>query len=569
MRAELADGSVITRRYDPAGRVVQLEHTADPNGPTILTYDLLDRLQAETTSLGTVNYSYDALGRRTRMTVSGQALIAYTYDANSRLQSIQQEPLNPIGLEYDLAGRRTRLTLPNGVSTEYQYDAGSRLTALIYRNASGLLGDLTYQYDAAGNKVAVAGSFAHTLLPAPVVSGTYDPANRQLAFGPKSMTYDANGNLATVTDGSTTTSYAWDARNRLLGISAPGRSALFAYDTGGRRSQKTIDGQVTGFRYDGADIVREITAGTVADYVNGPRIDEPLLRTQTGGASYYAADPLGNVLALTTGSGNIATEYTYTPFGEALASGGATDNPLQYTGRENDGLGLYYLRNRYYDPKLGRFISEDPVGLAAGDLNVYAYARGNPLAFRDPFGLCVDPGGPGLRYCIDAYIEDKSVRVIGAGDDRGPDPFGGTYRSRQLVRPDGSPQVENKPGVTTLRYPATSIAREGTLGVCGAIVRASPLGGRKIVVYCSATNGFAIRIGDLVFDNALSYNFTIWEKPDGTAEVVKAYGTPYPSFEIYQYGRNSGAIPIYNYSQRAAGTSVGDLGRGAGPLPLR
>jgi RHS repeat-associated protein len=69
-----------------------------------------------------------------------------------------------------------------------------------------------------------------------------------------------------------------------------------------------------------------------------------------------------------------------------LESGAANDNAFQYTGRENDGTGLYYYRARYYDPETGRFISQDPIGFAGG-INQYAYVGGNPISFVDPYGL--------------------------------------------------------------------------------------------------------------------------------------------------------------------------------------
>ncbi|MCZ7624706.1 MAG: hypothetical protein M5R38_01650 [Candidatus Methylomirabilis sp.] len=149
--------------------------------------------------------------------------VSYTYDAASRLRTITQAPLNPASIDYDTLGRRTNLTLPNGVSTEYQYDAASRLTALIYRNAAGLLGDLTYTYDPAGNRIGVGGLFARTLLPDSITAGTYDPANRQQSFGDKTMTYDANGNLTSITDPNGLATFTWDARNRLVGLAGPGR----------------------------------------------------------------------------------------------------------------------------------------------------------------------------------------------------------------------------------------------------------------------------------------------------------------------------------------------------------
>lgn len=67
-------------------------------------------------------------------------------------------------------------------------------------------------------------------------------------------------------------------------------------------------------------------------------------------------------------------------------SSGSANNPYQYTGRENDGGGLYFHRARYYSPGMGRFISEDPFGLGGG-LNGYAYVGGNPIQLSDPYGL--------------------------------------------------------------------------------------------------------------------------------------------------------------------------------------
>jgi RHS repeat-associated protein len=81
--------------------------------------------------------------------------------------------------------------------------------------------------------------------------------------------------------------------------------------------------------------------------------------------------------------------YAYSPFGETAARGESADtdgNASQYTGRENDGTGLYYYRARYYDPVLKRFISEDPIGLAGG-LNSYGYVDNNPLDWLDSDGL--------------------------------------------------------------------------------------------------------------------------------------------------------------------------------------
>jgi len=82
----------------------------------------------------------------------------------------------------------------------------------------------------------------------------------------------------------------------------------------------------------------------------------------------------------------VQNEYTYEPFGTATETG-SDANPFQYTGRENDGTGLYYYRERYYHPGLSRFISEDPLDFAAGDSNLYRYVLDNPTNLTDPLGL--------------------------------------------------------------------------------------------------------------------------------------------------------------------------------------
>ncbi len=386
VRADYRDATT-TFVYDAVGRLVQ---ASDSQGGDILeSYDILDRLIGETTSLGTVAHIYDAIGRRATMSVAGQDLTHYSYDANSRLVQIAQGS-QVVDFDYDVLGRRTGLTLPNGVSTEYQYDTASRLTQLIYRNTAEILGNLTYEYDPAGNRTHIGGSFARTLLPDPIVSASYDGANRQLRFGEKAMTFDANGNLVAGTDASGLTALTWDSRNRLGGIAGPSTTAAFTYDVFGRRTQRQLKGQPTSYLYDGVDIVREIAGGMQANLIRGQRIDEPLVRNSS---EYYLTDALGSIIALTDPAGSLHVAYTYEPFGGTEVVG-ASSNPFQYTARENDGTGLYYYRARYYDPTGGRFLQEDPLpGLASRPQaqNQYSYVTNNPTNLSDAAGLLTIP----------------------------------------------------------------------------------------------------------------------------------------------------------------------------------
>jgi RHS repeat-associated protein len=103
-------------------------------------------------------------------------------------------------------------------------------------------------------------------------------------------------------------------------------------------------------------------------------------------------DALGSTVALGDNTGTLQTQYTYEPYGYATQTGLATTNSYTYTGREDDGSGLYYYRARYYHPRLQRFISEDPIRFASADYNLYSYVRGNPTGYSDPSGLERKPG---------------------------------------------------------------------------------------------------------------------------------------------------------------------------------
>jgi RHS repeat-associated protein len=332
-----------------------------------------------------VTYTYDAAGRRATMSVPGQTQISYGYDNADRLTTITQGSAI-ISFAYDDAGRRISHTLPNGVVTEYGYDAASRLTSLSYKLGGDTLGTLSYGYNNGSEKVSVGGTWARTLQPAAVSGATYNAANHQLVFDAQTLTYDLNGNLTS--DGTNT--YTWDARNQLGAISGP-TAATYAYDGLGRRRQKAINGSTIDFLYDGINAVQEQTGSTIVNLLSGLGVDERFVRSDPTGTRYLVVDALGSTVALIDGTGTIQTPYTYEAFG-ALTSGGASSvNSYGYTGREDDGVGVYHYRTRYYHPRLQRFISEDPIGLLAGDTNYYAYVENNPLSFRDPQGLFIDP----------------------------------------------------------------------------------------------------------------------------------------------------------------------------------
>lgn len=82
------------------------------------------------------------------------------------------------------------------------------------------------------------------------------------------------------------------------------------------------------------------------------------------------------------------SNYTYQPFGATTVGGSANANSYEFTGRENDGNGLYFYRRRYLSPTFQNFIAQDPIGFAGGDANFYAYVKNNSPNLADPFGTC-------------------------------------------------------------------------------------------------------------------------------------------------------------------------------------
>lgn len=424
--------SQVENTWDAANRLTQIvdKTCGDPvNSPSCTTvvaanvitrnYDDFDRMIAEVTPQGEVDYTYDNGGRKTTMTIKNgapgaqvaQPTITYTYDNANRLTGIHQAAgdinagqAQAIALVYDAAGQRTQITLANGCTVTYSYDNGGQVTAIVYKKADGtLLGDLHYEYDGNGRTTSVSGSLAQLNLPAAdVTDAMYDASNRLLTWSGSSYTYDDDGNLT----GDGINTYQWDERDRLTNISAGGTAiASFQYDSRGRRTAKTIGSETTGFLYDGRNIVQELTGTSNTSVVKAHLLmggmDELFLRIEgNDGATRLSVlrDANNNTIMLLDAAQQKVADYTYEPYG-ATTTDATSGNAQQYTGRENDApgneQGLYYYRARYYMPGNARFISEDPIRWSNGQLNNYLYADASPLRYRDPLGLMPIPIGAG------------------------------------------------------------------------------------------------------------------------------------------------------------------------------
>ncbi len=374
-------GGTLTASYDAGNRLMVLSDSL--SGTLNWSYDGFDQVTQANGPQGSIVYGYDAVGRRTSMQAATQTPVRYAYDDGDRLTGIAQGT-DTVSFAYDNANRLSSKTLPNQVQTVYVYNDANQVTGLAWGKAGqAALGSLGYGYDSRGQLVAQTGSHAPQALPPASTNNTFDDNNRQTQANGNARSYDADGHL--LSDGTRT--YTWDDRDHLSQITQGGTViASYSYDALGRRTAKTESGATTQYLYDGLNTVQETQGTTINPILTGPGIDERYARDDNGGRTYFLTDLLGSTRLLTDTNGNAVQRYDYDPYGATTHSSTSYNNPYQYTGREHDQSGLYYYRARYYTAELGRFVSEDPLQLAAG-VNSYAYVSGNPVSLIDPLGL--------------------------------------------------------------------------------------------------------------------------------------------------------------------------------------
>ena len=428
------DSTTASYGYDELSR---LTSAVNQNGAVTFIYDSRDRLTSTTDVWGqTVGYSHDENGNRTALTLGGSSYASYQYDDVDRLTTLTDSLNQSFTYNYDVVNRLTSRAAPNGVTTNFTYDGLDRLFELShtkspatlsihqygynnannlaswlgsggnrsfnYDNADRLIGVLkmggneSYGYDAAGNRTSSHLSTSYS----------YQGFNKLASTTSATYTYDNNGRQLTKADGSGTRTLTWDHENRLKQVTLPGSPTVAnKYDALGRRIQRTTNaGADERYVYDGPDVVADLNSSSAVTttYFNGPGIDDHLRQTNPStGVSYFLTDHLGTTTALTDASGNVVETLSYDSFGNNT---GSARTRYTYTGRERDpDTGLLNYRARFYDPQLGRFISEDPIGFAGGDVNLYGYVWQNPLTHTDPSGL--DGWGNDLADWLDPRIE--------------------------------------------------------------------------------------------------------------------------------------------------------------------
>lgn len=407
----IRNSSSETYTYDNEGRVTT--HTVKDNDmgevKTSYTYDILGRTTSIITGAGTENITYDDAGRIKKKTIDSLGTEKlYSYYKNGLLKSVNtyrnEQLINTENSEYDLSGNKT-LEETDGNVKRYVYDGLNRLKSFIENN-----GDQTeYEFDSFGNI-----SKEYTLTSGDIKTKYYhyDNANRLiLMYDDKSSqeyTYDAEGNMLTkVSDAGgrvTTSNYVYDGYNRLSEFYSQNTEAQYSYNPEGLRESKTVNGNTTRFLYSGGNIIGELMGDDYYIYHRGTELIG--YTSFSGKTAAYQQNSHGNVTKLLDYNGTELKTYNYNAYGKEQAftanpegsqtilyqwknETDSTHNPFRYCGEYVDAeTGLIYLRNRYYDASVGRFITEDPI---KSGTNWYVYCDGNPVMFSDPWGLVPSP----------------------------------------------------------------------------------------------------------------------------------------------------------------------------------
>ena len=444
----ISDGRRYDYRYDNSNRII--EKSVGGRNLVSYTYDANGNITTLTDVTGKrTRYEYDFLGRT--MSVKDEAsdfFALYEYTKNGNVKSVST-PVIKSKYEYDADGKMTSLfTATSGLDIEkilanntYRYDKNGNRTekttlAGTTKYKYDVLGQLisetssnvnnVYSYDKAGNRTALQGGDIHEvyIYDRGRLSGRTIHNSKGIAT--YNYTYDAQGN--TLSDGENT--YLYDCLNRISQVTTKaGDIQKNHYDVEGLRDQMEENGNLVRFIYSGREvIVEEDAAGERIRYIRG----HELLATDSESARtyyHYACDEMGSITHLTDEDGNVLNHYEYDAFGNQVVAEESVKNRFGFAGEIRDALtGQYYLRARFYNPVIARFISEDTY---YGDgLNLYVYCHNNPVGYVDPSG----------HLCKEKYNAIESLR------DRDGSNAGDALKKYKELRKEGYTPEQIKNG---------------------------------------------------------------------------------------------------------------------------
>jgi RHS repeat-associated protein len=416
---------IATFEYDWMGHVVK----ATNSDATIeFVYDSGGHLIAERQNEFEIRYAYDRGGLlRERTLVGGQVgPIRFAHNDARILERISDQAGAVLRFSYDTAQQPVARAIRGGWTEELSYDVRRRVTGRRLTRGTATVEERRYEYDSADNVVAIHDSHRGTsrydydpilrLTSAASARKTpdvfqyepghnlthhngrrfiYEPGSRLRQAGDVSFDYDANGNVIARHEHGSTTRYVYDAKMRLRRVETPdGSRHEYDYDALGRRIAKRSPGREVRFVWAHRDLAAILPSdGPAVEVLVDPVRHTPSVQWVNGKAECFVGSHLGAPLALIRPETGIVWSATYEPFGGAEIEGEVTESATRYRlpGQYEDAeTGLHYNLHRYYDPRIGRYLTPDPIGLA-GSLNFYDYPR-DPINWVDPLGLkCPNP----------------------------------------------------------------------------------------------------------------------------------------------------------------------------------
>ena len=427
--------STVTFTYNKAGMLLTW---GDGTASGQFEYDQNYRKTSETVNFGNVgglnpyqlsySYAYYLNGAKKTFTGPSGDIYQYNYDQANLLSGVTLPDSSTITYNAYSWTAPSRITLPGGTTRTYAYnefmyptniqalDPGQNLImnhTLTYDKVDNVLANQTesgaynYTYDniyrltQAQRPNLPNEQFAYDPVGNRTASGsdnlpyTYDANDQLLTIGFDSRTYDANGNMASMTISGVTSNFFYDAENRLVSVGTADGTvvAQYHYDPFGRRMWKNAGGLMTYFMYSDEGLIGEYDASgqEITSYGYKPGNtwgSDPLFMRQGGQFYFYQNDALGTPKMITSATGAVFWSATYDAFGQAQVLVSDVINNIRLPGQYYNGeTGLHYNFHRDYDPTAGRFISEDPLGFGGGDVNLFAYVSNNPTNYVDFDGL--------------------------------------------------------------------------------------------------------------------------------------------------------------------------------------
>ena len=403
------DSSQVVFSYDANGNMLTM---TDGLGVSSRVYDSLNRLTESQDPFGkTVGYGYDPAGNRLSITYPASETVHYEYDDASRLSKVTDWQDRVTNYSYDVAGKLAEVQYPNGTTSAVGYDSADRVTAMANRLPNnGIINGYNFSLDPVGNRTAI--EKVEPLVPLVknrTVTYVYDVKNQITALSNGSMSFDANGSSLAKTEENVSWSYSWNYENRLSHWQQGQKTVDYSYDGQNNRLASVHNGAATRYVLDVASPLVNVLAETDADGNITARNIYGLgliARVNEQGTHYYHFNSLGSTIALSDENGIVTDKYAYGPFGQLANRAGDTENPFTFVGQYglmDEGAGLYYVRARYYDSSVGRFLNRDSFlgdELEPGSLHRYAYVQNNPLGFVDVSGLSVSETGKNLLLTI-------------------------------------------------------------------------------------------------------------------------------------------------------------------------